>query len=363
MEATLSRIEEIRRSNPENLAAKHFDRLRFTALPEQLQMRWLACIQSGLTIPESEMGAYAQAVEDYEDLHDLFDPLIEAHHGLKLEAITAVEAQTKEPSKRPSNERDLSQIGLAPISCRVRLARNVDGFAFTTKMNLGERKELEGKIADALKAAAEKGIIAGNYHSLTPGHQNECRPNDLVRLLKLRLIFPDLRQDRYLMAAGIADDWPSGRGCFLSYDEQSGVWIGEEDHLRIFAKCETTDLNAAYRQVKKIESTIQSGGIGFAHDERLGFLTSCPTNIGTGMRASVHLPLPNAIVTRRFAQLKERAKRLGLAIRGLAGEHTAPGSDGTVDISPSVRLGVSEEDILARLFDGIAALNDWVNLQ
>ena len=67
MEATLSRIEEIRRSNPENLAAKHFDRLRFTALPEQLQMRWLACIQSGLTIPESEMGAYAQAAEDYED--------------------------------------------------------------------------------------------------------------------------------------------------------------------------------------------------------------------------------------------------------------------------------------------------------
>merc|ERR1712167_71544 len=95
---------------------------------------------------------------------------------------------------------------------------------------------------------------------------------------------------------------------------------------------------------------------GCAKSPDFGVVTSCPTNIGTGMRASVHIPLPNLTSDGTEAKAKENAKPLGLSVRGKGGEHTPIGKDGTVDISPSARFCISEAEIVTALYLGIKAL-------
>ena len=96
----------------------------------------------------------------------------------------------------------------------------------------------------------------------------------------------------------------------------------------------------------------------FAKDEQYGYITSCPTNLGTGMRASVHVKVPNLTKDGTDKRAKEVAKPLGLSVRGTGGEHTPIGADGTVDISPSARLFIKESAIVQALYDGLKLLLD-----
>jgi len=105
--------------------------------------------------------------------------------------------------------------------------------------------------------------------------------------------------------------------------------------------------------VKVVEEKID-GGCAMSPD--YGVVTSCPTNIGTGMRASVHIALPNLTKDGTDKKAKEVARPLGLSVRGLGGEHTPIGADGTVDISPSARFCISEAEIVAALYKGIKLL-------
>merc|ERR1711957_363112 len=144
-----------------------------------------------------------------------------------------------------------------------------------------------GKVFDVLIADENFG---GKYVSITPNHKNFINKKEYDDYVKRHIMFKDMSVDSYLLSAGIAGDWPFGRGCFVSAD------------------------SADY-----------------------GVVTSCPTNIGTGMRASLHIPLPNLTADGTDKKAKEIARPLGLSVRGLGGEHTPIGADGTVDISPSAR--------------------------
>jgi creatine kinase len=97
---------------------------------------------------------------------------------------------------------------------------------------------------------------------------------------------------------------------------------------------------------------------GCAKSPDFGVVTSSPTNIGTGMRASVHIPLPNLTSDGTEAKAKEIAKPLGLSVRGKGGEHTPIGADGTVDISPSARFCISEAEIVTALYKGLKLLKE-----
>ena len=99
-------------------------------------------------------------------------------------------------------------------------------------------------------------------------------------------------------------------------------------------------------------------GLDFAKDEQYGYVTSCPTNLGTGMRASVHVKLPNLTADGTDKGAKAVAGPLGLSVRGTGGEHTPIGADGTVDISPSARLFIKESAIVQALYDGLKLLLD-----
>merc|ERR1711938_218207 len=97
-------------------------------------------------------------------------------------------------------------------------------------------------------------------------------------------------------------------------------------------------------------------GVDFAKDDTYGYVTSCPTNLGTGMRASVHVKIPNLTSDGTDAKAKEIAGPLGLSVRGTGGEHTPIGADGTVDISPSARLFIKESQIVTALYKGVEKL-------
>ena len=163
--------------------------------------------------------------------------------------------------------------------------------------------------------------------------------------------------DPYLTSAGIASDWPYGRGCWQSEDKQNIVWFGEEDQLRIMSMKTGTCLNEVFTKLRALLDTIEAiEGIAFATHSRYGFVTSCPSNLGTGMRASVHIKVPNLTAGGSDARAKEICNPLGLSVRGTGGEHTPIGADGTIDVSPRSRLFIKERDIVAKLYAGIKEL-------
>merc|ERR1711907_209939 len=120
-----------------------------------------------------------------------------------------------------------------------------------------------------------------------------------------------------------------------------------------------TKLNEVFDRLKKMLDAVESiEGIKFAKSDKYGYVTSCPSNLGTGMRASVHIKIPNLTSDGTDTKAKEVAGPLGLSVRGTGGEHTPIGADGTVDISPRARLFIKEKEIIEKLYNGIALLMD-----
>ena len=170
-------------------------------------------------------------------------------------------------------------------------------------------------------------------------------------------MFKDMSADAYLKSAGIASDWPIGRGCYISDDKKLIVWVGEEDHLRIMCMFEGTLLNDVFARLHKALEVVSAiPGLEFAFSKTYGNVTSCPSNLGTGMRASVHIKLPNLTSDGTDAKAKAICAPLGLSVRGLGGEHTPIGKDGTVDISPSARFCIKESTIITNLYKGLQEL-------
>ena len=206
--------------------------------------------------------------------------------------------------------------------------------------------------------AAFKKLIAdpaygGNYYSLTPGSPYEISSEKYKDLVKKHIMFKDMSDDSYLASAGIASDWPFGRGVYVSEDKGFIVWCGEEDHLRIMCMKKGTVLNDVFDRLKGACGVVEAAASKFAHSEKFGYVTSCPTNLGTGMRASLHIKCPNLTQDGTDKKPKAICKPLGLSVRGLGGEHTPIGADGTIDISPSARLMIQENEIICALYQGI----------
>ena len=240
---------------------------------------------------------------------------------------------------------------------RVRTGRNLRKFPLPGAMTKQDRIDMElsmGKVFDQLSKDPKFG---GRYVSLTPGHPKKIDDEEYKKLVKAHIMFKDMSDDKYLRDAGIAKDWPYGRGCYVSEDKGFIIWLGEEDHLRIMAMQRGQYLNAPFDRLKDaIDVVEQLIDGGCAYNSEFGVVTSCPTNIGTGMRASVHIKLPNLTKDGTDTKAKQICKPLGLSVRGLGGEHTPIGADGTVDISPSARFCISESEILVALYKGIKLL-------
>jgi len=165
--------------------------------------------------------------------------------------------------------------------------------------------------------------------------------------------------DKNLIAAGMERNWPEGRGIFHNADKSFLVWVNEEDQLRIISMNKGGDVTGVFsklaRGIQAVgDSVFAESGKKFMLDERLGYLHSCPTNLGTGMRASVHVDLPGW-TKEGVDLLKARCEELNVQPRGTRGE--SGGQTGcTYDISNKHRLGYSEVQLVQTMIDGVNTL-------
>lgn len=343
------RINEIREANPSNIMAKTIDLEKFAELTPAEQKEVVRIIKSGIDNPDSQVGAYAMNPSDYQTYAWLLDPIVQTYHGVD-------EQFTQQSDWDLNGEFDLRAIDptLQDISMRVRVARNTTDFPLPGSMTKDDRLRFENRMIEVFKKLTTDPEFGGRYVSLTPGSDYEISPNEYDKLVKDHKMFKDMGADPYLNSAGISAGWPHGRGMYESADSNLIVWVNEEDQLRIISMAMGSDLSVVFKNLKRLLSAVEASGLTFALSPRFGNVTSCPSNIGTGMRASVHLKLPD--LTKNEDTLKQIARSNGLSVRGMGGEHTAYGEDGLVDISPRARLGVTEAEILGYLYKGIGEM-------
>ena len=199
--------------------------------------------------------------------------------------------------------------------------------------------------------------ISGKYHSLTPGHKNKISDAEADDLRKKHFLFNDVTTDNHLTSSGIASDWPHGRGIWLSDDQTKMIWVGEEDQLRIISIVHGNDLGAVDASLHELLTKIEKSGLEFAEHPTYGVITTCPTNMGTGKRQSILGKFPNITKNGKDEKsLKSIAKEHGLQARGMGGEHSAMDAEGTADISPSARFGVTEAFVSNKLYQGLVKL-------
>ena len=351
----IAQIAKIGQSHPDNLMARHFDAEYFRALEPALQQRLLKIIASGIANPDSSMGAYAMDAQDYDDFAPFFDKLIRDFHGIPEDTPIA------QPHDWDTTQAacDLGAIdpALKDVSMRVRVARNAASFPLPGAMDRDQRVAFETLAADAFAGLIEDPAFGGQYLSITPGSPHEISTDEYNRRVAAHQMFKDMSNDKYLNVAGISGDWPYGRGMYVSEGQDFLVWVGEEDHLRIMSMQTGGNLNALFDRLHSGLKVLEGLLPEFAMSGKYGAIASCPTNLGAGMRSSLHMKLPR--LTKGGTDMDRvttEAKKLGLAVRGAGGEHSDAGSDGLVDVSPSARLGVSEMQIMQRLYDGAAAL-------
>lgn len=208
-------------------------------------------------------------------------------------------------------------------STRVRLARNLSSYPFPDKLDEQRAREIIRVV----------GYELNRLDTFTEYDIGKIEPDEATFLLEKHLISPDLIRRKSISAA------------FITSDEEISVMINEEDHLREQYILRGCNLYKAYERISGIDDGI-GRSVSFAYDERFGYLTACPSNLGTGMRASVMMFLPGLAKYKRLEELMPSLKSNGLTVRGVFGEGTA--AEGySYQISNERTLGVSETDILS----------------
>eukprot|EP00941_MAST-03F_sp_MAST-3F-sp1_P003480 g3480.t1 len=357
----LALIASIKSKNSFNLACKHFDFNYFNGLSSELQLRFLRCVRSGFENAESSIGCYAMSPKDYDTFAEFFDKVIQDYHNGTPESRHITDWDISKKGPGGDGILDVAKLGLDTLSMRVRVGRNLEGFNLPGMMDKAERIKFEKALVPVFKKL--KLTYGGKISSISPDwgdgveNPNKISDEEYKALVDAHVMFKDMAADKYLASAGISSDWPYGRGCWQSDDKECIVWFGEEDQLRIMSMKKGTCLNEVFNKLKDLLDTFEAiDGIKFAKSEKYGYITSCPSNLGTGMRASVHVKVPNLTKDGTDAKAKEICKPLELSVRGIGGEHTPIGDDGTIDVSPQARLFIKENEIVEKLYNGVAAL-------
>lgn len=241
------------------------------------------------------------------------------------------------------------------LSTRIRVARSLDGVRFPATMSRSDRRKVQRLVHDCTKNFSTPNLANGVYLPIL-SMSNEQN----LDLIERHILFDN--PNEWTIASGLGRDWPDGRGIYCNVsDIQSQnadfiIWVNEEDHLRIMTLKKGGDIQGAFTSlmsgVRELERELQIRGWNFAKDSRLGYLTSCPTNVGTTMRASVHVRLVNLGKLPGFLSLVSRLK---LEARGKYGE-TDRQYTGVFDISNAERLGKSEVHLINVMVEGVAKL-------
>jgi len=304
-------------------------------------------IQTGVDNPGHPfimtVGCVAGDEETYTDFADLFDPVIEARHkGYKK---TDKHKTDMDPENlKGGNNMDPKYV----LSSRVRTGRSIRGLCLPPHCSRAERRKVEKIVTDALNKL--DGDLKGKYYPLTS--MTEAQQE---KLIEEHFLF-DKPVSPLLLASGMARDWPDARGIWHNDKKNFLVWVNEEDHLRIISMQKGGNINEVFKRwcrgIAEVEKFIQEAGHEFMWNEHLGFILTCPSNLGTGVRAGVHVRLP---LLSKHKLFEEILKKCRLQKRGTGGVDTAS-TDGTFDISNDDRLGFSEVELVQMVVNGVQFL-------
>jgi len=298
-------------------------------------------IQSGVANLDSGVGVYAPDAEAYTLFAPLFNPIIDEYHK-------GFPPSAKQPATDLGKDKLTEMPNLDPekkfiISTRVRCGRSLQGYPFNPCLTEANYLEMEKKVRGALEQVTDA-ELKGKYYPLD-GMTKEVQN----QLIADHFLFKE--GDRFLQEANACRYWPKGRGIFHNDKKTFLVWVNEEDHLRIISMQEGGAVGEVLgRLIKGLEAI--SSKAAFSRDDRLGFLTFCPTNLGTTVRASVHVKLPK---TSARADFKKICDDMKLQIRGIHGEHSES-AGGVYDISNKARLGLTEYQAVKQMYDGVKKL-------
>lgn len=218
--------------------------------------------------------------------------------------------------------------GKIVLSSRVRLARNLRGHPFPEWANRARRQKVLELVMPVVAGLPEmKEHFAATMDSLSG--------SDKQLLVERHLI------SRVLSARN------HGSGVVINKEETISVMINEEDHLRMQAVRAGLQLQKVFKIIDKVDSELEAE-LDYAYSPRFGYLTACPTNVGTGMRASAMLHLPGLVLSNQIGQIIQAVNKLGMAVRGLHGEGTEAQGN-LFQISNQVTLGEKETDLIERL--------------
>ncbi len=296
-------------------------------------------IRSGVDNPDSSIGVYAGDEESYTLFAPLLDPIIREYHH--FDPRTQHHVSDMDPDHLQIDNPDPHNAYI--LSTRIRVGRNLHCFPLGPNLARRERLIVECMISDTLKTLT--GELSGRYYPLT----GLCE-EDRKQLIEDHFLFKE--GDRFLESAGLNRDWPEGRGIYHNDDKTFLVWVNEEDQLRIISMQPGGDIAQVFTRLSHAVAELQKR-LTFAFDERLGYLTSCPTNLGTAMRASVHIRLPK--LSEDMERFRAICDRHELQIRGIHGEHSES-EGGIYDISNRRRLGITEVEAVRQMAAGVREL-------
>ncbi|RKD22766.1 protein arginine kinase [Ammoniphilus oxalaticus] len=217
------------------------------------------------------------------------------------------------------------------FSSRVRLARNLRQIPFPLLSTESQAKEVIELVSKAMESE--------DFSSLD--HFEQLTLNNLSGLEKRVLV------EKHLISPHLANESRHG-AVILSENESVSIMINEEDHLRIQCLYPGFQLHEAWSMANKIDDVLEQY-VDYAFDERHGYLTSCPTNVGTGIRASVMMHLPALVLTQQINRILSAISQIGLVVRGIYGEGSEA-SGNLFQISNQITLGHSEEEIISNLY-------------
>lgn len=249
------------------------------------------------------------------------------------------------------------------ISSRIRLARNLAQFTFLSRADDFERTEIEHAIRDS---ALKNLRLAEPNSDTTPEDQNkqedsassaetEHQPgiySDLqyIDVDKLCDIDRQFLVERQLISRELSEAKGS-RGVLVADRQQTSLMVNEEDHLRMQVLRNGFNLDDCWTEINEVDNLLEND-VSYAFHEQFGYLTACPTNVGTGIRVSVMLHLPALVQTREIKKVFQSMQKMNLAVRGLYGEGSQAMGD-YYQISNQITLGKSEPQVIDLIKDVI----------
>ena len=290
------------------------------------------------------VGATAGDEESYKKFQAFFYPLIRLRHNGFRPGVDKVVSDIS-PNKIKNGVLDPKYV----LTTRVRAGRNFKDYRLPPSIHNDERTRLEASIKNLLiKLDGEhRGSYKGLYEMTEQEHEGYIAEH----------ISFDKPVSPLLVSAGMARHWPSGRGLFFSKSKNFIVWVNEEDHLRIISMQKGADMKKTFKRwaegVKKIERYAKKSGLSYQYNDHLGYVHSCPSNIGTGLRAGVFLQVP---LLSKHTEWKNILSSLRLQARGTGGVDTKFNSKGIFDISNLDRIGFSETELVQLVIDGVRTL-------